>query len=121
MGFLDDAKDKLTDAVDKAGDKIGDGLDKAGDVVDDKTGGKYDDKIDDGRRQGQGRPRQPRRQGRRHQLSESPASDDDLTGEPHGSPPGEHDERAARRVGRQPRPRDLQEENAETSLDQPSQ
>lgn len=48
MGFLDDAKDKLTDAVDKAGDKIGDGLDKAGDLVSDKTGGKHDETIDTG-------------------------------------------------------------------------
>ena len=30
MGFLDDAKAKLTDAVDSQGDKIADGLDKAG-------------------------------------------------------------------------------------------
>jgi hypothetical protein len=48
VGFLDDAKDKLTDAVDKAGDKIGDGLDKAGELASDKTGGKHDDKIEAG-------------------------------------------------------------------------
>lgn len=48
MGFLDDAKDKLTKAVDSQGDKIGDGLEKAADLVDDKTGGKYGDKIDTG-------------------------------------------------------------------------
>lgn len=46
MGFLDDAKEKLKDAVDSQGDKIAQGLDKAGDLVDDKTGGKHGDKID---------------------------------------------------------------------------
>ncbi|MCX6397232.1 MAG: antitoxin [Propionibacteriales bacterium] len=45
MGFLDDAKSKLTAAVDKHGDKISDGLDKAGALADKKTGGKYGDKI----------------------------------------------------------------------------
>lgn len=48
MGFLDDAKAKLTAAVDSQGDKIADGLDKVGDLVDEKTGGKYTDKIDAG-------------------------------------------------------------------------
>jgi hypothetical protein len=43
MGFLDDAKDKLQDAVDSQGDKIAQRPDKAGDLVDDKTGGKNDD------------------------------------------------------------------------------
>ena len=46
MGFLDDAKDKLGDAVDAAGDKIGDGVDKAGDLIKAKTGDEHDDKID---------------------------------------------------------------------------
>ena len=48
MGFLDDAKKKLEDAVDKHGDKIGEGLDKAAGVVDHKTGGRYSDKISTG-------------------------------------------------------------------------
>jgi hypothetical protein len=48
VGFLDDAKDKLSDAVDSQGDKIGDGLDKAADLVSDRTGGKYDDKLETG-------------------------------------------------------------------------
>ena len=48
MGFFDDAKDKLSDAVDSQGDKIGAGLDKAADLVEDKTGGKFDDKIEMG-------------------------------------------------------------------------
>lgn len=46
MGFLDDVKGKLTDAVDSQGDKIGAGLDKAGELIDDKTGGKLGDKVD---------------------------------------------------------------------------
>lgn len=48
VGFLDDAKNKLTDAVDSQGDKISDGLDKAADFASDKTGGKFDDKIETG-------------------------------------------------------------------------
>ena len=46
MGFLDKAKAKLTDAVDQHGDKIAQGIDKAGSVVNEKTGGKHADKID---------------------------------------------------------------------------
>ena len=73
MGFLDDAKAKLTDAVDNHGDKIADGLDKAGAVVDDKTGGKYTDKIDAGVEKAPS-PRQARRQERRHhELDVAPA------------------------------------------------
>ncbi len=45
MGFLDDAKKKLTKAVDDHGDKIADGIDKAAAVADKKTGGKHSDKI----------------------------------------------------------------------------
>ena len=48
MGFLDDAKEKLTEAVDKAGNKIGGGIDKAKDLIDEKTGHKFGDKLDDG-------------------------------------------------------------------------
>ena len=48
MGFLDDAKKKLTEAVDKNGDKIGQALDKAADLADKKTGGKHTAKIDQG-------------------------------------------------------------------------
>ncbi|MCW2851962.1 MAG: hypothetical protein JWM84_1626 [Nocardioides sp.] len=53
-------------------------------------------------------------------MSESPSTDDDLTGEPFGTPPGEHD-------GELPDENDdghtgpLQEENAGTTEDQPSQ
>lgn len=46
MGFLDDAKKKLTDAVDDHGDKIADGLDKAAALADDKTGNKHTDKLE---------------------------------------------------------------------------
>lgn len=48
MGFLDNAKDKLTKAVDQHGDKIAKGLDKAGEFADKKTKGKYSDKIEGG-------------------------------------------------------------------------
>ncbi len=54
MGFLDDAKKKLTKAVDDHGDKIRDGLDKAGDAVDKKTKGKYTDKIAKGKTAAEG-------------------------------------------------------------------
>ena len=66
MGFLDKAKAKLTDAVDQHGDKIADGIDKAGKLADEKTGGKHADKINQADGQGPRRPRQPRRQERRH-------------------------------------------------------
>ncbi|MGF9755101.1 antitoxin [Microvirga sp. 0TCS3.31] len=46
MSFMDKAKAKLTDAVDQHGDKIAQGIDKAGSVVNEKTGGKHADKID---------------------------------------------------------------------------
>lgn len=46
MSFLDKAKAKLTDAVDQHGDKIAQGIDKAGDMVNEKTGGKHADKVD---------------------------------------------------------------------------
>lgn len=45
MGFLDNAKDKLTKAVDDHGDKISGGIDKAAEAVDQRTGGKHADKI----------------------------------------------------------------------------
>lgn len=48
MGFLDNAKNKLSDAVDKNGDKISQGLDKAAGFVNEKTGHKHADKIDGG-------------------------------------------------------------------------
>ena len=45
MGFIDDAKKKLSRAVDKHGDKITGGIDKAAKFADEKTKGKYSDKI----------------------------------------------------------------------------
>jgi hypothetical protein len=42
MGFLDDAK-KFTDEHD---DKVDQAIEKAGDLVDDKTDGKYADRVD---------------------------------------------------------------------------
>ena len=48
MGFLDKAKQMLTGKVDEHGDQIAQGIDKAADVADEKTGGRYTDKIDTG-------------------------------------------------------------------------
>ena len=45
MGLLDDARKKLTKAVDQHGDKIADGIDKAAKKIDDKTDGKHADKL----------------------------------------------------------------------------
>ena len=42
MGMLDKAKDLAKGNA----DKVKEGLDKAGDMVDEKTGGKFGDKID---------------------------------------------------------------------------
>ncbi len=49
MGLFDKFKkstDKAKDLVESQGDKIADGVDKATDLVDDKTGGKYTDKLE---------------------------------------------------------------------------
>ncbi len=69
MGFLDDAKKKLTKAVDDHGDKISDGLDRAGKAIDDKTGGKHSDKIKQG-------------------LDKAKGALDDLDGKPDDLSPG---------------------------------
>ena len=53
-------------------------------------------------------------------MSESPTSDDDLTGEPQDTPPDEHESELPDESDGTGDPA-LQEENAETSLDQPSQ
>ncbi len=45
MGF-DDILGKVDDLVDQHADKITDGIDKAADFIDEKTGGKFADKID---------------------------------------------------------------------------
>ena len=46
MSFLDKFRAKAKDAVDQHGDKISQGIDKAAKMADDKTKGKYSDKID---------------------------------------------------------------------------
>jgi antitoxin protein of toxin-antitoxin system len=46
MSMFDNMKDKVSKLVDDHGDKVAEGLDKAGDFADEKTGGKYSDKID---------------------------------------------------------------------------
>ncbi|WP_406342123.1 antitoxin [Streptomyces sp. NBC_00648] len=55
MGFLESLKDKLAPAKDKVSDfaqqheaKIGQGLDKVAKTVDERTKGKYSDKIQTG-------------------------------------------------------------------------
>lgn len=48
MGVFDNMKDKVSDLVDQHGDQVGDGVDKAGDLVDERTGGQYADKVDQG-------------------------------------------------------------------------
>lgn len=48
MGFMDDAKQKLTTAVNTHGDKINQGLDRAAAAVDKRTGGKHSAKITQG-------------------------------------------------------------------------
>lgn len=46
MGFLDKFKKKAKDLAEEHGDQAEDAIDKGADFVDDKTGGKYTDKID---------------------------------------------------------------------------
>ena len=48
MGVFDNMKDKVSELVDQHGDQVGDGDDRAGDLVDEKTGGQYADKVDQG-------------------------------------------------------------------------
>jgi hypothetical protein len=48
MGMFDNIRDTTQDLVDSQGEKVGEGLDRAGDLIDDKTGGRYADQIDQG-------------------------------------------------------------------------
>ena len=48
MSMFDNIKDKVTELVDQQGDKIGEGVEQAGDFVDEKTGGQYAEKVDQG-------------------------------------------------------------------------
>ena len=75
MGFLSDAKKKLTGAVDAHGDKIASGLDKAGAFVDKKTGGKYAEKIEGGLGKA------------KDALDKLDGKDDDITNETEAEPP----------------------------------
>lgn len=61
MGFLDNmrarlspAKDKVADLAQQHGGKIEQGLDKAAKAVDDRTKGKYSDKIQSGTEKAKG-------------------------------------------------------------------
>jgi hypothetical protein len=49
MGFLDDAKKKLVEAVDQHGDKIEKGADQLGRAINEKTGNKHADKVAKGK------------------------------------------------------------------------
>ena len=48
MSMFDNMKDKVSDLVDQHGEQVGEGLDKVGDFLDEKTGGQYADKVDQG-------------------------------------------------------------------------
>lgn len=48
MGFFDKVKQQAEKVVDEHGQQISEGIDKAAGFVDDKTGGKFTDKIDKG-------------------------------------------------------------------------
>ena len=48
MKFMDKAKSQLTGLVDKHGDKVAGGIDKAASTINQKTKGKYADKIQKG-------------------------------------------------------------------------
>ena len=48
MSMFDNMKDKVSDLVDQHGEQVGEGIDKVGDFVDEKTGGQYADKVDQG-------------------------------------------------------------------------
>ncbi len=54
-------------------------------------------------------------------MSETPTTDNELTGEPRETPPGEHESELADENSGSDTVRDQQAENAESSLDQPSQ
>jgi hypothetical protein len=45
---FDALKDKAKDVLGDHGDKVDQGVDKAGDFVDEKTGGKYSEQVDQG-------------------------------------------------------------------------
>jgi len=53
-GWFDGGKSKVQDTVATHADSIKGGIDKAGSVVDDKTGGKYSDKVTAAREKSKG-------------------------------------------------------------------
>jgi hypothetical protein len=65
--MFDNLKDKAEGLVDQQGDKVGEGIDKAGDLVDEKTGGQYTDKVDQGQ------------QGLKDALDNLDGQDDDIS------------------------------------------
>lgn len=58
MGFLDDAKNKISDLVNDNPDKVeslsDQGIERAGDAVDSATGGKYADQVDQAQQKADG-------------------------------------------------------------------
>jgi hypothetical protein len=46
MGIFDEIKDKATELIHGHHDKVDDAVEKAGDMVDEKTEGKFSDKVD---------------------------------------------------------------------------
>jgi hypothetical protein len=54
MGLLDNARARLTDAVDKHGDAIAQGIDRAAKVADDRTGGRHAASIANGAEKAKG-------------------------------------------------------------------
>jgi hypothetical protein len=46
MSAFDKFKDKAKGLIETKGDKIAEGVDKATDIIDDKTGGKFTDKLE---------------------------------------------------------------------------
>ncbi|GGK05385.1 hypothetical protein GCM10011583_41300 [Streptomyces camponoticapitis] len=72
---LSPAKDKVSDLAQQHGGKIGDGLDKAAKTVDQKTKGKYSDKIESGTGKA------------KNALERLSHKDGDDTGTPPSSPP----------------------------------
>lgn len=48
MSVFDNMKDQVSKQVDEHGEQVGQGVDKAGDLLDERTGGQYADKVDQG-------------------------------------------------------------------------
>ncbi|GAA2487245.1 antitoxin [Terrabacter carboxydivorans] len=48
MSVFDNMKDQVSKQVDEHGEQVGQGVDKAGDLLDERTGGQYADRVDQG-------------------------------------------------------------------------